>query len=134
MEILLYGLVAFGLVLVAYKFSPAKVLPTAKPAFAFLPKYQIQVQRANNSVDQITRALEALDFVRGTHGGGKQRYVRGHTLGDFSIKIAKVHVDIPSTSIGAPTLDVSYGSFALFDTGDLWEFCSELRDKLKQGA
>ncbi len=57
-------------------------------------------------------------------------YKRGSVLGDFTIKIAKVNLFFSLPLESETKLYIQYGTFALFDTGDLWKFTNEIRGKL----
>ena len=59
------------------------------------------------------------------------RFTRRSALGDFSIKIAKVNLTFAMPLTADTEVLVEYGSFAAFDTGDLWTFTSELKAGLE---
>jgi len=119
---------------VAYRAKSFVPLPTAKPGFVWLPKYTVSLpmQTGDHEAELAARL--------GSHGFSQRRlrdhrieFTRGSALGDFSIKIAKV---VATTSLPASNpaqLKVEYGVLfgCAFDTGDLWQFCRELTDKIE---
>jgi len=132
--------VAVAAFLVAYKLKSPIPLPASKPSFCLLPKFAFTIHLpeelvgASDSVAELGRLLEPFGFAESAHTTGTVRYSRGSLLGDFSIRIAKVDLEFSLPLESKSHLRASYGSFAAFDTGDLWSFCSELRAKVAPAA
>jgi hypothetical protein len=129
--------VCVGGFLVAYKLKPAGVLPASKPRFCFLPKFSSSVAlppdvtEASSPQEQLISRLEKLGFSVVRQSEDELVFSRGSALGDFTVEIAKLDItfDLP---IGPSTpVEVAYGSFAAFDTGDLWQFTQELKSQLE---
>jgi len=126
--------------LVAYKFKPFSELSVARPSFSVLPKYFVSVHIPESVIlsetpsKSLESMLSSLDFKLEQTTESEIRLVRGSVLGDFSLKIAKVRVSAPLPLLSATRIRVEYGSFAAFDTGDLWKFCRELQEKLGTAA
>ena len=118
---------------VAYTMREPLPLPVERPRFALLPKYvvSIPIHSTENADEKLAADLAAFGFQRLQRDPRKLMFQRGSSLGDFSVKIAKVMV-CSSRPVSNPIqLDVEYGLLfgCAFDTGDLWKFCCELRDK-----
>jgi hypothetical protein len=131
--VVLAVLVAF---LVAYRLKPFLELSVARPALSILPKYLVSVHIPESVILSQTpsESLESmfcgLDFKLEKTTASEIRLVRGSVLGDFSLKIAKVRLSAPLPLLPETELQVEYGAFAAFDTGDLWTFCRELQEKV----
>ena len=57
--------------------------------------------------------------------------MRGHILGDFSIKLAKVNLLVTEPKSGFVEFAIEAGWVAAFDTGDFWQFLTELKAKVE---
>ncbi len=75
--------------------------------------------------------LNQLGFVEMGRDIDQIRFTRGSILGDFSVQIAKVDLTFRLPLDTETVLQVEYGAFAAFDTGDLWKFTTELKDRLE---
>lgn len=108
-----------------------------KPMVTFLPKYLVTIRlpagvtEASDPGAGLEELVAPLGFK--LESGTKEvlQFGRGSLLGDFSIKIAKVYLRFRLPLSGETQCEVAYGFGALFDTGDLWRFANELKDKLE---
>ncbi|NES24739.1 MAG: hypothetical protein F6K41_38970, partial [Symploca sp. SIO3E6] len=62
---------------------------------------------------------------------GRAYFTRGSVLGDISIKLAKIRVGVKEQTDGQSELTVEASWIVAFDTGDFWQFTSELAGKLE---
>ncbi|MGV7220290.1 MAG: hypothetical protein ACQ9MH_02045 [Nitrospinales bacterium] len=140
MDITLIIIIAIGIacsLLTAYKLKPAGTLSKLKPSFCFLPKFKLSltlssdIMEAKNPQKRLINRLATFGFSILRESEDKLILNRGSALGDFSIKIAKINItfDLPLRSL--TSIEVEYGSFAAFDTGDLWQFSQELKKSLE---
>lgn len=131
MNLSVLGAVILGVLVVValiYSEKAAKKFPHTKPLFAWLPKYNVPMPaKVLADLGRVHEALTAFGFEKSRKSAAGLRYKRGSVVGDFSIKVAQVVVVILPD---AEQMEVRYGAFAVFDTGDLWTFASELRQKL----
>lgn len=126
---------AVGGFYVAYRLKPPIQLPSHKPSFAWLPRYQFDVDasdwpKGDEVLPYLRTRFEELGFRQSSETTTMVRFTRGSALGDFSVKIMKLDVDVTLPIETRATLAVHYGALAAFDTGDLWTFASELKAKL----
>ena len=131
---------AIAVFLLAYRLKAPAALPPARPSFCFLPKYAFAIRlpanltSASDPVAELSRLLAPLGFAESKRTADSVRYSRGSLLGDFSVEVAKVHLDVSLPLVSESHVRVAYGSFAAFDTGDLWSFCTELNVKVAPAA
>jgi hypothetical protein len=76
--------------------------------------------------------LTHLGFLKTKDEENRLCFSRGSALADFSIKFAKIQVLADKPLVSGSKIQIVYGSFALFDTGDLWKFSNELKTKLNR--
>ena len=114
------GIAAF---LIAYKSKGPEPLPEQKPLFTFLPKYVVALPipgrtlAADDSVAELEQLLKPIGFAISARSADTVRFSRGSMLGDFSVDIAKLDLKFPLPVKSEAHVEVSYGSFAAFDTG-----------------
>lgn len=136
-----YFSVAMGVVLVTlhlrYRSKSASQMPTERPSFCWQPKFVVEfelpdaITTATDPVNSLGDSLGQYGFKEVRQQPDSVMFARGHTLGDFSIKIAKVTLTFPLPLEKHQSAEAGYGSYAVaFDTGDLWTFTVELRDKV----
>lgn len=83
---------------IIYKIIPYRNMGSKKPMISFLPKYRTQVMlpslvsNANNPLEELEKILSKYGFLKKSQNGELSKYSRGHILGDFSIKLAKVNL------------------------------------------
>jgi hypothetical protein len=127
---------AVTLLIAAAARKPSRLLPEKKPAFEFSPAYQVPIVLSDSILfattpeSELARKVETLGFSPVEKTADKVLFRRGSLLGDFSIKIIRVDLAFSLPLSRESLATVRYGSFCLFDTGDLWSFCSELRSKV----
>ena len=64
-------------------------------------------------------------------GDGQMTCRRGYLLGDISIKLARLHCTISAPKDGSSSLSIKGGWVIALDTGDLFNFLTELKDRLQ---
>ena len=84
----LIGIAGAVIMTAVYRLRPFRALGQAKPRFVFFPKYQV----AFDAPDAIQAALVQLGFE--PDATETTIYDRGKIYGDFSLKLAKVRVEI----------------------------------------
>lgn len=121
--------VVIAVELAIYKIIEYTPLPSKKPFFQLFPKYYWTL---DSKLDEagLQKVMSKFGFSLKKEGEDKLIFHRGSVLGDFSIKIAKVDVVFEKPLDSGSRINIEYGAFALFDTGDLWKFSLELRKKL----
>ncbi len=132
--------VAVGGFLAAYKFKPASPLLSSKPSFCLLPKFKglidlrPNIAQAPQPAESLAEGLAESGFSVAARSDSELVLSRGSVLGDFSVKIAKANLrfEVPLQSPAA--FIIEYGSFAAFDTGDLWQFAQELKSSLERAV
>ncbi len=126
--------------LVAYKFKAPAPLPDRKPSLCLLPKFKGTmvvppgISQAADPAEALGRALSEFGFSEATRKGREIVFARGSAIGDFSIRIAKVNFRVSLPIESSATFSIEYGSFAAFDTGDLWQFAQELTRSIGPAA
>ena len=123
-----------------YKLKRPDDLPETRPAFVLFPKYQFDAElsepllQANDRVAEIISILKSDAFSEVARTSETVALTRGKWFGDFSTKWTKLDVALYLPVHHSVTLRLSYGAFAIFDTGDLWLYCHEIREKLAESA
>ncbi|MGF1579639.1 MAG: hypothetical protein ACFCD0_09775 [Gemmataceae bacterium] len=124
-------------VALGYKLRWPSTLPPTKPFISWFPKYRTVVVLTPVVVENqepemaLLYRLNQLGFVEMGRDIDQIRFTRGSILGDFSVQIAKVDLTFRLPLDTETVLQVEYGAFAAFDTGDLWKFTTELKDRLE---
>ncbi len=109
------GLVALTII---YRIVPAKNVGPNKPGFVLFPKYKMTI----DDVARFKMNLRAMKFKEVAPG----KFVRGHVLGDFIAKWAKLNVLLDEHT---QTAQLYSPLVILFDTGDLWAISRSLLKK-----
>ena len=122
--------VAVVFLTVLYRLLPFREADGAKPSFALLPKYRKRIKHALSS-EALESELSHFGFKKVKESGSVSRFSRGSIMGDFSINLARVDVAVRPIAPGEHELTVQAGWVAAFDTGDLWQFITELARKLE---
>ena len=130
------GLAIALLVALKISYSSKGFVPLSahKPAVCWLPKYIVDIPLAGNALEaSLTARLEHHGFRVRRRSADAIVFQRGSELGDFSIKIAKLiaTVRLPISSPARMTVEYGVAFGCAFDTGDLWKFCNELKEKLE---
>jgi len=133
------AVIALALLKVLYVLKSPISMPARKPLFCALPKYWavVKVDTAILGSDDPTKvilsSLESLGFHVVNRGPLSVNLSRGHILGDFSMKIAKLNLRISLPPARETNLAIEYGALfgIAFDTGDLWRVTTELIERLQ---
>ena len=118
---------------VIYSTKSFAVLPSVKPKFCLFPKYVVTLQlNGSEPESELSSRLANWGFRERPDGSNRLTFHRGSAVGDFSIKIAKLIATASRPVKESVELYVSYGVplGVAFDTGDLWQVCHELQQKL----
>jgi len=118
LSIILPALIGLLLLVVIYRFLPARELEHSKPSFVLFPKYKFAI----DDPEQLQGVLVSMGFREIT----PTRYVRGHVLGDFLAKWVQLTVLL---DLQAQTARLQSPFVILFDTGDLWMIAQALTEK-----
>lgn len=113
-----------------YKLLPFRRAEGKKPFLAFLPKYKKLVKHSL-SRSQLDEKLSEYGFKKVKQESALGKFTRGSALGDISIKLTKVKVGLREISDNEHEITVQAGWVAAFDTGDYWQFITELSDKIE---
>ena len=111
-------------------------LELKKPRFKWMPKYVLRVRLPASIVtaeapsDELEQALKPLGFQLSHWTREKVFFARGKSWGDFSIKCIRVMVSFPTPLAPECDMLVEVADVCLFDTGDLWRLCHEIRAQL----
>ena len=132
-HILIIAAVAIVAATLFYKFMPFGELSAARPKFSLLPKYRTLIDWDSPAPDAIAieQKFSECGFRLVQSDDRTMHYQRGHLFGDFSVKLMKLKCTITIPENSSSTLTVEAGWMIAFDTGDLWTFTSELREKLQ---
>lgn len=135
--ILFAVVVLFGITML-YKLLPYRKPGDNKPFISFFPKYRTKVMlpssvvKAESPEKVLEQILSEFGFGKKSQGVVFAKYSRGHILGDFSIKLARVNLLVTSPDSDSVELSIEAGWVIAFDTGDLWKFLTELKEKLEK--
>lgn len=133
---ILESVIIFAVVIVCitfiYKLMPFRDLAHTKPALTLFPKYRTTLQLSDELSDdaKLEDRFSQLGFTLRKTDENKRIFYRGSLLGDFSVKILKLKCAVV-TSPDSTSLTIEAGWMIAFDTGDLWTFTSELKQKLQ---
>ena len=128
------GLVAITLL---YKVLPHRSIGKKKPFVSILPKFKTTVKlpatllASENPEKGLEEVLSEYGFIRKSKNNSVTKYSRGHVLGDFSIKLVKINLLVTEPKSGSAEFAIEAGWVAAFDTGDLWQFLTELKTKIE---
>lgn len=109
-----------------------------KPFISFFPKYKTKVAlpssvlNTENPEKELEKILSRFGFVKKSQNTGLTKYSRGHVLGDFSIKLAKVNLLVTTPASDSVDISIEAGWVVAFDTGDFWKFLTELKEKVEK--
>ena len=131
MEIVIFAVITVILLTVLYKLLPFREAVGRKPLFSLLPKYKMTVHHSLTN-EALEAELARFGFKKKKGRGDASCFSRGSVLGDFSINLAKVDVSLHEIAPGEHELTVQSGWMAAFDTGDHWQFITELAQKLEK--
>ena len=137
MDWLIAVVVAVLGITILYKLLPHRNMGAKKPAMAFMPKYKTQVTlpasmaNSSNPAQELENLLSSYGFMKKIEHGDITKYSRGHNLGDFSVRLAKVNLLISAPKTNCVDLSIEAGWVVAFDTGDFWKFLAELKQKIE---
>ncbi|MFW1563312.1 hypothetical protein ACEV87_22710 [Vibrio parahaemolyticus] len=129
-EIIITLVVVLVIFTASYKFLPYRSIGDRKPVVTFLPKYQKEIETRKTDTE-IENQLKEYGFSKVGRSNGISSYARGSVLGDFSIKLAKVNIKINRASGSTVIVHIEASWFVAFDTGDFWQFLTELTEKIQ---
>ena len=124
------AVVAVIFLTVGYKVAPFRDAEGSKPLFVFLPKYRKLVTRSKSNAE-LENELSRFGFDKVKQDESVSYFTRGSVLGDFSINLARVNVALREINPNQHELTVQAGWVAAFDTGDHWQFITELGRELE---
>jgi len=136
MEIIITAVVVIVLFTLTYKLIPYRDLPDAKPGFALFPKYRTSIDWSPEAPDvpELEEKFVRFGFRVCRSDENGMSFKRGQLLGDFTVKLLKLKCTISAPENGSSSLSLEAGWMIAFDTGDLWTFTSELKQKLQSNA
>lgn len=112
-----------------YKWLPYRPLSKTKPRFTLFPKYHTTIQWSKELAD-VAEELEKYGFELRSKNQDKLILHRGSLLGDFSVKLLKLKCIVSPSENDSLSITLEAGWMIAFDTGDLWTFTTELKQKL----
>ena len=117
---------------VLYRVAPYRELGDAKPRLAVFPKYRTSLDPpSGESMEALEEKLAEYGFRKSRESEESVTFSRGSLLGDFSIRLAKMSLKIAKPIVPGTTARLEAAWVMAFDTGDLWDLLSELREKLE---
>ena len=116
---------------VVYKQLPHRETGPRKPIFAFFPKYKKRVKHTLNA-QQLEEKLADFGFKKTGGEGELMAFSRGAVLGDISVKLSKVAVGLEKITDNEHEMTVHAGWVRAFDTGDHWQFITELSERIEK--
>ena len=123
-------LAAVVLITVLYKLAPFREAEGSKPLFVLLPKYKKQVRHSKSNAE-LESELSRFGFDKVREEDAVAYFSRGSVLGDFSVNLAKVNLALREITPHQHELTLQSGWVAAFDTGDHWQFITELSRELE---
>ncbi|MDH3972848.1 MAG: hypothetical protein OEV42_01095 [Deltaproteobacteria bacterium] len=136
-NLIIFVVAAVSGITILYKVLPHRNIGTKKPVISLLPKYRTwvtlpsSVSNANNPMEELEKILSKYGFIKKSQGGETSKYSRGHILGDFSVKLAKVNLLVTVPKSNGVDMFIEAGWVVAFDTGDFWKFLTELKQKIE---
>ena len=136
-NLIIFVAVTLAVITTLYKITPHRSLGEKKPFISFFPKFKTNVKlpsallESENPEKELETSLSDYGFIKKTKNDSITKYSRGHILGDFSIKLAKVNLLVTEPNSGCVEISIEAGWVAAFDTGDFWKFLTELKSKIE---
>ena len=136
-NLIIFVVFALAAITMLYKILPHRKMREKKPFISFFPKYKTKVElpssllESENPGKELETALSKYGFLKKSKNGSVIKYSRGHILGDFSIKLAKVNLLVTEPESGCVEISIEAGWVVVFDTGDFWKFLTELKEKIE---
>ena len=119
--------------------SPSR-LSRRRPRLKWLPKYRAKVALPDEILQakEPDRVLEErmgdLGFELDSWTRDAIRFTRGKSWGDFSVKLIKLQASIPLPLQRKSSLKLEVAGVCLFDTGDTWDVCRDLVERVEAAA
>ena len=120
-----------------YKYKSPGDLPANKPMFCLLPKFRAPLRLSADLVDaaeplaELSTLLASCGFRLTTEASDRASFTRGSAVGDFSIKLVKINLDLELPLAAETQSVIEIGGLApYFDNGGLCKFAHELSEKL----
>jgi hypothetical protein len=111
------AIVALTALTTAYKLIPYREIRDRKPRISFFSKFR-KIIRLKINNNKLQSKLGSIGFKKvGTMNGYLQFY-RGSSLGDFSVKLLKVKLQLNACGNDLSEFTLEAGWIAVFDTGD----------------
>ena len=136
-NLIIFVVIALLAITMLYKVLPHRRMSEKKPLISFFPKFKTKVKlpsqllESENPEKELENALSKYGFIKKSKDGSVTKYSRGHILGDFSIKLAKVNLLVTEPESCCTEISIEAGWVIAFDTGDFWKFLTELKDKIE---
>lgn len=136
-SLLLYVAIILVVITLVYKIKPHKNLGDKKPSISFFPKFKTKVNlppdilESDDPEQKLELTLSRYGFTKKAKRGSITKYSRGHLIGDLSIKLAKVNLLVTLPYSGYTEISIEAGWVVAVDTGDFWEFLTELKEKIE---
>ena len=118
------------LITVGYRLLPYRKAGARKPFIAFFPKYKKTVKHSLTD-RELEFMMSGLGFKSSRKTDDILTFRRGSVIGDISIKLAKINVAMCKIMPSEHEITVEAGWVAAFDTGDHWQFITELGEKIE---
>ena len=136
-NLIIFVVVTLAVITILYKIKTPKNLGDKKPFISFFPKFKTNVKlpsallESENPEKELESTLSEYGFIKKSKNVSITKYSRGHILGDFSIKLAKVNLLVTEPNSGCVEISIEAGWVVAFDTGDFWKFLTELKGKIE---
>ena len=120
-----------------YRRKKAQPTELNKPRFKWFPKYEVPIVLPQKLIasadysDELELILGQIGFEINYWTKKAIHFKRGKSWGDFSLKVIRINVSIPTPLTENSTMLVEVADVCLFDTGDLWLLTNELDELLK---
>jgi len=115
----------------SYRLLPFRNAGKRRPFLAFLPKYK-KLITSKASDKTLEQKLAQYGFKKKKQKGTTAKFTRGSVLGDLSIELSKIDVDLKRLNDEELELTVQAGWIAVFDTGDHWKLITRLGEELER--
>lgn len=123
---------------VIYDKKALRDLPSEKPRLCWFPKYRTKllvadaILTASDPFAALEEQMTGMGFELDREHRHAAVFTRGESWGDFSAKVAQVNVKFAMPLQKEAELQIEYGHFALFDTGDLWHSATQLKEQIQK--
>lgn len=112
-----------------------RILQTYAPNWEGKYRTELELPDEILHADEPDRVLEErmgdLAFELDSWTSEAIRFTRGKPWGDFSVKLIKLQTSFPLPLQRKTSMKLEVASVCLFDTGDTWEVCRDLVDRVE---